>query len=62
MRPPTIASDENPLPRFFAVMIRRGPPVGHDRRRPVSGECPSRFGPRQVGQSAANAGSGAAGA
>src|SRR5688500_18841030 len=53
MRPPVTATDENPAPMFFAVITRRGPPCGHCRSRPVSGECPSRLGPRHVGQSAA---------
>src|SRR5690349_14611598 len=67
MRPPVTATLEKPAPRPVAVKIFGGPPAGHDARSPVSGDTPSRRGPRPCGQlpaeatSAAGAGLAAAG-
>src|SRR5258708_38201895 len=41
------------MPSIFQK--RRGPPLGQEFSNPVSGEIPSRLGPRHCGQSAAEA-------
>src|SRR5436190_4562318 len=42
---------EKPAPMPFAVHARVGPPLGHSLSSPVSGEMPSRLGPRNWPQS-----------
>src|SRR5260370_32732131 len=54
-RAPEIAEEANPSPRACIFQTRRGPPLGQESSSPVSGEIPSRLGPRHCGQSAAEA-------
>src|SRR5262249_27857326 len=50
---PTTAGLENPTPPRAAFQASGSPLPGHCLSSPVSGEWPSRFGPRHWGQSAA---------
>src|SRR5687767_12162862 len=51
MNLPATETLENPPPRPVAFHSRGGPPAGHSLARPVSGEIPSRLGPRNWPQS-----------
>src|ERR1700752_4530499 len=55
MTPPANDGVPPPRPKFFAVQRCLGPPSGQDLRSPVSAQTPSRFGPRNEGQSSATA-------
>src|SRR5262249_42569631 len=52
IREPAMETVEKPLPIPSAFQASGGPSVGHSFNNPVSGEWPSRFGPRHCGQSA----------
>src|SRR5437660_1704896 len=52
-RAPEIADEAKPSPRTCVFQTRRGRPLGQESSSPVSGEIPSRLGPRHCGQSAA---------
>src|SRR5512139_340272 len=55
IRPPATDGVAYPLPRSLTCHRSLGPSLGHSLRRPFSLECPSRFGPRNWGQSAVHA-------
>src|SRR4051794_15698107 len=49
---PAIDTLEKPCPIPLAFQAKGGPPSGHSPKSPLSGEIPSRWGPRHCGQSA----------
>src|SRR5438067_2478615 len=51
MRSPATLTLVYPAPRPWAFQRSFGPLLDHSRSRPASGECPSRCGPRNCGQS-----------
>src|SRR6056297_2496575 len=55
MRSFAITGVANPSPKPLIARSSSGPSVGHFFTSPVSGDFPSRFGPRNCGQSAAEA-------
>src|SRR5436305_6041638 len=55
MCPPAITTVEKPSPKPVAFQANGGPSLGQSFNKPVSVQRSSRLGPRQVGQSAADA-------
>src|SRR5438046_8886535 len=53
IREPAMDTLEKPSPIPVAFQASGGPPEGHSAKSPVSGDMPSRCGPRHCGQSAA---------